>query len=521
MGKKRGIDQDDTQSRKKPAPYDPYNPRSPKASAQKDEDSEYKDIPQRFSNLHLRRTRYPITKSLHEFVKRTGRGQYEFSIPFHKLAGFHRIEWGVENSAKSILVRLEFLYREKSEYVGFCVHLLPGNLESKSEHTYCATDVPWKGSVACNTESNFLTDTLSQKLHEFLGQKRQSAKRVYDKIVEVASSNPAAKCYICAKALPCKVFRPLPCGEACRKKFKELPLTTRLSPFLRDPAVLDFLLCCLASTTWDQSAAPQTIATNLRTTTTCTTLPPTCPVGSGSIKNVLDSFPAISSGITVSMLLGPRRFQSEREDLLDWLCSEFDGTLVTAPKSARISEIPGDRQFLLLNSNIERQTTFDKEMRRSRIPAGGFAGFHGTPPENLFNIFKESMKSPRNIFYANEPVKSTYYVWKNTRGALGKWKNSAMGDVTALLGVEVAVRDLAYQGVEANSSRGTVMVRNVFLLPSSRHEDYQPTGKYRSVMFPTECRALPSMQNTYTQIKSGDLIKAMEKQGQDEEKEGA
>lgn len=526
MGKKRGIDQDDTQSRKKPAPYHPYNTRrDSKASNQQDEDHEDKDIPQRLSNLRLRGTRYPIVKAVREFVKKTGRGQYEFNIPFHKLTEFHRIEWGVKDSAKSILVRLEFLHHEETEYTGFCVHLPPGDREPNSEHTYCTTNVPWKGGVSCNTESNFLTDTLSQKLHEFLGQRRQTAKRTYDKIVEVATCNPAAKCFICSKDLPCKVFRPLPCGEACRKKFKELPLATRLSPFLRDPPVLDFLFCCLASTTWDNSVAIYTRTHPIRPRKAMpgNTLPPTCPVGSELINTVLDSFPEISSGTTALKLFGPRRLRSEREDLLDWLCSEFDGTLITAPKSAHISEIPGERQFLLLNSNIERQTTFERELERSDRLGGGFAGFHGTPPENLLNILRKGMRSSRNIFYANKPVKSIHYLWKHDpRGPLIKWKNSAIGDAAALFGVEVAVPNLAFNGLEANSPEDTVMVRHVFLLPSSCYEDHLGDDQEkRNVMFLDDSKALPSMQNTYAQIKSGEPIKAMEQQAQDEEKEGA
>lgn len=529
MGHKRRISEDADELRKKPVVCHTYNLRgAAQTSTQGGGDLEEEDIHLRLSNLRLNQVRFPISRAISEFVHNVGNEQYEFDIPFHTLTKFHRIAWGVKESAKSILFRLEFLCHENNDYVGFCIHCPPRDREFEYHHNYCTTDGPWKDFVFCNTEPNFLTDTLSRKLHKLLGQGKWTAQKIYDKIVEVASSDPTVKCLICGKGLDCKVFRPLPCSEACRKEFENFPLTTRLAPFLRDPGVLDFLLCCLGSTTWNEAKnISRRSSLNLRPRFK-TNLPPTCPIDKEQLHDVLDSFPAISSGTTVSQLLEPREFRNAREALLNWLCFEFDGTLVTvtALETAHISELPGAGQFLLLNGNIEQQTAFEKELASSHI-GSGFAGFHGTSPDNLFNILQEGLKASEHfdtVFGSEEPADSITHGLINSiapRFSLRGWKNSAFNDAVVLFGVEVVSNDSYIFESEVDSQQDTVMVRYVFLLPPSLYEFSERTSTLNIAnmddILPTSSDTIISMEETYRRIKSGRLLEAKEKQAQGRE----
>ncbi|RYO92412.1 hypothetical protein DL766_000382 [Monosporascus sp. MC13-8B] len=197
------------------------------------------------------------------------------------------------------------------------------------------------------------------------------------------------------------------------------------------------------------------------------------------IISVIDSFPPISTGMTISKLLELRDFGKEREALLSWLSSEFDGTLVTGPESANVSKMPGLRQFILLNTNIQRQTAFENELKGSGIKSGSPA-FHGTPPENLFTILQHGLRRSQNlstVFYSNDASYSTLYIFGRghpQRSALGSWKNSAFKGAIALLGVEVASTTIRFRGLEHDTYQDRVMVRYVFLLAPGIFKNHNP-----------------------------------------------
>lgn len=108
MGHKRRISEDADELRKKPVVCHTYNLRgAAQTSTQGGGDLEEEDIHLRLSNLRLNQVRFPISRAISEFVHNVGNEQYEFDIPFHTLTKFHRIAWGVKESAKSILFRLE------------------------------------------------------------------------------------------------------------------------------------------------------------------------------------------------------------------------------------------------------------------------------------------------------------------------------------------------------------------------------------------------------------------------------
>ena len=101
----------------------------------------------------------------------------------------------------------------------------------------------------------------------------------------------------------------MPCPPGCRERFSVIPLATRLSPFLQDPPALDLLLCCLASSAYDQAETlrgkPYGYTRPDWSYDTELKLPPTFPVAQHELQDVLDSFAPISKGVTLSQLLGP------------------------------------------------------------------------------------------------------------------------------------------------------------------------------------------------------------------------
>ena len=75
--------------------------------------------------------------------------------------------------------------------------------------------------------------------------------------------------------------------------------------------------------------------------------------------------------------------------------------------------MPGEyRQFLLLNTNLERQVAFGKELAVSDI-ASGTPALHGTPSENIFQILQEGLKRSiyhPTVYYSDESETSILYV---------------------------------------------------------------------------------------------------------------
>lgn len=177
-------------------------------------------------------------------------------------------------------------------------------------------------------------------------------------IEEIASADSTMSCIICNEKLGVTVWRPSPCSkDGCRQTLKRWSLETRLSPFLRYPRVLDFLLACLY--------------TGQTTALTPDHRPPEYARGGfkppgfswDDLCSTIDAFAAIGNETTLSDLMLDGGDKATKEKLHSWLCTEFEGTLVPAPLPTRVG-FPDSEQFLILNGPIVRSRGRSKTKRR-------------------------------------------------------------------------------------------------------------------------------------------------------------
>lgn len=523
----RAGDIEPSRKKRKRALEEPEDASSPTRTS----DTLVEETTQRLADLRLDR-QLEIEESDTDIIERNADGEYKFKIPIDSLDFFHRSAWGVKDSATEIVVNLVLLKHETGTNYGFCVHLEPGDLADKYHHNFITTDGPWRDMIVCNKASNFLTDALGRGLHAFLrlpeDEDDSILGKVLSKIKEVASSDPTKFCVICGDELPVTVWRPSPCTkDVCRQSLKRWSLETRLSPFLRCPKVLDFLLACLY--TGIRPPAPP----NSRALSTGNRIPvvrPPAPSNGGilfagvftpsvtppkwagfvppgfttkALRRAMDKFPPIDSETSISTLLSSGGDKAARERLLSWLCTDFEGTLVPAPPSTQVS-FQESEQFLILNGPTEREGEFREELKKKRKNAvRGKGAFHGTPQPNLFSILHLGLKNVEGlVWYSSE---ASYSLGYNTKhggpGVLDGPENSRFKNKTVLFGVE-AVHPGGTPAVLNAADEATVALRYAYVLSPGifRDLDHVPDGaKLRSVM-----------EKTFATIRSGGIIQEQE-----------
>lgn len=370
--------------------------------------------------------------------------------------------------------------------------------------------MPWRDMVICNKASNFLTDTLSRKLHAFLRKEDNGddelLESVLRKIKEVASSDPTKCCIICGTEFETTVWRPLPCSkDACRKELTSWSLETRISPFLRTPKVLDLLLTCVY-TSQPSSFGTPVVPLSLIPGFTWT-----------EMRNIIDAFPKITDETTLSdlMLAGGQRVAKEK--LLSWLCTEFEGTIVPAPPSSQVG-FSESEQFLVLNGPVKRELEVERTFgkinpnSREKHSTGGQAAFHGTPHANLFSILHSgllNMDPTWQVWYAAEPSYSLGFNLKNASGVeegiLTGPKQSAYMGMTLLFGVEAVTTSILQSGQIYNSNETTVAIRNIFVLLQRLLHTRLPNIAPEA---PPDGLALRTvMKKTIDKIRSGEIVK--------------
>jgi hypothetical protein len=414
-----------------------------------------------------------VPKEFLDSVESIGESEYEFSFSLKDLNSLKRQARGIPPGARLLIVRLNF---QQSGTPKFCIHFWTGG------------DIPNKHAPGtCANRSNLFVYYLGGRLFYLIRDRQFSWKSVHDTVSSLITSLPTS-CLVCPKQLKTRLWKPAPCSRECSYTLRSAPLEVRLHNLLIEPASLDLLLTCMYEVAGSQSPLD---------------LLPNCPITKDKLRSVIDSFPPLAKFQDTHNLRqaihGTDNKGSERELLLSWLCLRFRGLILKARGNFRVPSMPNTLQFLMLNSDHEREHAFNTKRAGK---GSGRAAFHGTGVLRLFRILSEGLKVMsgtefqasgasfgNGIYLAEEQNISLGYAGSTNKS----WKNSALKDLRVLLGCEVAT-DLPPPPGQYHviADEKSVLVRYIFLIP-------QGYGA------PPRRHVEPAMTSTFTNLRSGGL----------------
>ncbi|KAK7995769.1 hypothetical protein PG991_015236 [Apiospora marii] len=470
--------------------------------------------------------------------------EYKFVIPLSDIPGLNRIALGVRDTAIYIKVRIR-LFDSDARY---CIYFPPGDLEGGVHwHVPYSTACPWDDRAArlsCIPDTNFLAHLMAKALHQQLRSGEQRLRESLRKtrveeirsdlihIAREASNYVTTCCIVCGKPLGFTAARPIACSVQCQDEFQKWPLNVRLSPLLRDPSMIDLLLTCL-NAQLKAIMDPDLHPFGDRD-------PPPLPEFPDPARTclVLDTFPPMTPGITLKSIIDSGDMGNERCKVLDWLCSRFQGMIVSAPVTDQVTFVIPERAqpphpklkpktYILMNTNAPRHKQFEDQLAKCNQGGIGSAAFHGSPAQNVLNILcgglRENPSERRLVWYSGDPFISTYYMSRGVRRDRGpqlyrSWGNSMFMNQQILFGVEIAGPvDLESEGGE-ECRQERIMVRHLFVIPTSTlepvrkaeldREDGKKDGKLQGGDKAWARRNIrPQMEATFAHIHNGSLIK--------------
>lgn len=423
-----------------------------------------------------------IPDELVDAVEPVGEAEYELSFALTGLSDLQRRARGISKDSRMLLVRLCLQGSPQ-----FCIHFSP-NDEGQGQHNYWRpADSHEPGSAICTTRPNLFTYYLGRNLCQLLRRGHFSLQSIHSAILKLIAVSPAT-CLVCSGSMSIKLWKPAACSRDCSFKLRNAPLEVRLHNLLVDTLSIDLLLTCVYAAAADQSILE---------------LLPGCPVQKNNIRAVIDSFPPLANLQTATDLQAAVRgddgYGKDRENLLSWLCLRFRGFMLTAPDGFRVPSMPNTQQFLMLNSNHEREQLFNAQLGSQ---GGNGTVFHGTHVSRLFLILTEGLKFMSNtafilngralgagIYCGDDQGTSLPYA-----GTTGQsWRNSALSNMRIMLGCELAIYVAPSSGrIHLVADQNRLLVRYVFLLPQA----YQPPPRHH---------VEPAMGTAFANLRSGLL----------------
>ncbi|ROV95209.1 hypothetical protein VMCG_08566 [Cytospora schulzeri] len=435
-----------------------------------------------------------IPKRLENAITNQSKGFYELNFPIASLNGLQRLAWGLDLRAESVSVCLKFPNGKASDFVSFCVHTSTDNEERQLRHRFCTSKGNDPIMTPCSPRSTILTCVLSRELYSLTGLRGcRDIAVIYDKACQIIDSDPTKHCLVCGRNFEIdfkvKLYTPTACSGSCMQKLDKWPLRARLSHLLSDFKTLDFLLCSIYSAVDGQNKYPNLYGTK-------DSLLVDCPLKLDQVQPTIDSFPKVSDKLGISDLLHPGsgKLMKSRRRLLSWLSIRVRGCMVSLKPGAEFfaggKAMEMCHQFMLLNSVLERQASFVKNIRKVGV---GSVAFHGCKASRTFNIITDALRNmwgknyfieESGIFFSNNPSYSFFYAasQRGSEGSFRAWKRSTFGDRSwaVIFGLEVALSHIPYSYEEHSTlDEGLLMIRYVFLVPT---EEY-PSAQSSSYMY--------------------------------------
>jgi hypothetical protein len=418
-----------------------------------------------------------IPHELLDAVEEVGENEYELSFALTGLSDLQRQARGISRRSRMLVIRFSF-----QGDPGYCLHFSPDE-EGQGRHGYwrpASNSEP--SSAICTTRPNLFTYYLARSLNQLL--RRPSSLQSIHSATQRLITQPPATCVVCCSSMNTKLWKPAACSRNCSINLRNAPLEVRLHNLLVDPRSIDLLLSCVYETAADRS--------NLD-------LLPGCPVQKANIRSVIDSLPPLASFQTATDLRAAIRgndaYGHDRERLLSWLCLAFRGFMMTAPDGFRVPSMPNTQQFLILNSNHEREQLFNQELGA----LGSGVVFHGTHVSRLFLVLTRGLRvmsnTPymingaaygRGIYCGNDQAGSLGFV-----GTMGHgWRNSELRNMRVMLGCELAAYTPPPRNAVVIDNENRLLVRYVFLLP----QGYQAPPRHH---------VAPAMMTSIATLRSG------------------
>lgn len=407
-------------------------------------------------------------------VSKYGKSAFVLRFPIDDLDAVHRLAWGLDYHADSMIVNLEFLHGENksSGHARFCVHSSTDRETRSHQYNSTIQDAEQCIQTPCSPRSTILTCALARELFGLLGLRGcRDLGIIYDRACKLIKSDPTQRCLICGHEYSVKVYTPTACLGKCLETLDKWPLRARLSHLLSDTKVLDFMLCCIYTAVDGQEEFPDRYETQ-------SSLLVGCPIRLKEIRSTIDSLPKISDELGMRQLVDSKAKRgSFRRQLLSWLTLRFRGCIVSLTQNADFfmqgEGLEDSQQFVLLNSRLERQQNFANEVAKIGV---GSVAFHGARAPRAFNIITDALRNmssepylrtDNGIFYSDKPGYS--YAYTRPDVPLRAWKKSQFSGRgwSVLFGLEVALAQIPFEFNEHSTDReSTLMIRYIFLLPS-------------------------------------------------------
>ncbi|MCJ1247640.1 hypothetical protein MMC30_004855 [Trapelia coarctata] len=441
-----------------------------------------------------------LPAALVDVVEKVGEHEVELNLPLTHLTPVQRIALGA-GSSPSLLVRL--ILGDGGLPPGFCLHLddethdsaqnMPGSfptttINTSHSHSPCIvfdgdSEPEWP---FCHGRTNRMTYQLARILSRHLRNGLQPLEKIHDLLTN-SLKQLAQGCMVCGTPIEARLVRSTLCqSPACRTILNRAHPDLHLADIREDPTVVDLLLTALYAVAISGQSSKLLL--------------PGCTAKiTDEGLQLLDILPPLSQLQNVtdlsSALKGKGGIASER--LLAWVCSNYNGFLVSASPKLRIPSMPGVHQFVLVNAAPAVEIAF-----RSRMGSQSTrALFHGTSLDRLHAILGQGLQVlsgtglqrhgaslGNGIYLAEEPATSWGY------SAVSKsWRHSAFHNVRVVLGCEV-VDPTQYlsrvPGTYVVTDPSMVMVRYIFLVSAT-------------ATAPLARHVTPAMESSFASLRSG------------------
>ncbi len=437
---------------------------------------------------------------------------YQVRVSLKHLSDTERLTLGIYQWASYVEVRVVLGGPQKpnplscgSKIRGFCIHLRSavhdGGKSSRNNHKNLTMDKgldPDKMFPACHIrDSSAFTHLLGKALYEELKESPSySLERILSKASSLIGQPLIGKCIICNHVFETPSWGATTCSPACRTVLSAPPHQYyQISRLLADTDALDFLLCCVYTIVKKGTDLPG------------------CELDNGTVRSILESFPALERSKTLPEILGVGKQTKSRRTLLLWLCKTFTGCIMSAPPAAQLPGMPKEtRQILVLNVPNPALEHFHSSVQ----PRPSAPGFHVADASSILNILSHGFPDDTSI------SRSLTESLDSEKGPLVDWPQSQFLRSRIVFGVEAQFPDTqatapSEQASSAELKGNTIMPRYILAFPDQRGSAWTSGTKAGITWTDRGKEIKATMVKTFEAIREGVMMSETKEEDSDVE----